>query len=124
MSGLVRNAIRTPDGTVLESRARHDYKEYVDANGNTYMIDGGFDYTRRSANGDEEDLTVTLNDGHRTVREALTWGTYGPDGDQELTYVRLCDMSTDHIEACLETQRRMHPNIRTAMENELEWRQG
>jgi len=38
---LIANALRTPDGTVLESKSRHDYKEYIDANGKTYMIDGG-----------------------------------------------------------------------------------
>ena len=33
---LIANALRTPDGTVLESKSRHDYREYVDANGKTY----------------------------------------------------------------------------------------
>lgn len=124
MNDIIVNAIRTPDGTVLQSRNRHGYVTHTDDNGKLYMVDGGLDYMRRSNNLDEEDLSVMLNDGHKTVREALTWGTRGLDGKQELTYVRLCDMTTEHIEACLETQHSMYPQIRTAMEHELKWREG
>lgn len=122
MNQLVYNAIRTPDGTILESRHRHDYREYTDANGKTYMVDGGLDYTRHSANGDEEWIGVTMADGHHIVREAITWGTYGPNGDQPLSYVKLSDMSSEHIQACLDNVPRIYPQIREAFEDELEWR--
>lgn len=119
---LIYNAIQTPDGTILESRHRHDYKEYTDANGKTYMIDGGLSYMRRSANGDEKDISVWDTDVHVTIREALTWGTYGKNGDQPLRYIKLSEMETDHITACLDTQSGMYPQIRSAMENELKYR--
>lgn len=119
---LIRNAIRTPDGTVLESRTRHDYREHVDANGKTYMIDGGLDYVRCSAHDDQVFVGVHLEDGHEAVREALTWGTFGKNGDQPLRHVTLSEMSDAHIQACLDTQTRMYPQIRTAMENELQYR--
>jgi len=122
MSNIIRNALQTPDGTIIESRSVHDYQTHVDANGKEYMVDGGLEYIRRSANGDEIDLTVTLDDSHETVREALTWGTRGANGDQPLTYVKLSDMETDHIQACLKNVPGMYPQFRTAMENELKHR--
>lgn len=122
MSNLIYSAMRTPDGTVIESRYRHDYVTHKDANGKTYMLDGGLDYLRASMHGDEEFISVTIEDGHDKVREYLTWGTRGPNGDQPLRYVKLKDMDTDHIEACLETQFQMRRAYRTAMENELEYR--
>ena len=123
MSDIIYSAMRTPDGTVIESRHRHDYVTHKDANGKTYMLDGGLDYVRASANGDEEFISVTLEDGHDKVREYLTWGTRGVNGDQPLRYVKLKDMDTDHIQACLDTQFQMRPAYRTAMENELEYRE-
>jgi len=124
MSNIIRNALQTPDGTVIESRSVHDYQTHIDANGKEYMVDGGLDYIRRSANGDEIDLTVTIDDPHEVVREALTWGTYGPNGDQPLKYVKLCDMEADHIRACLKNVQGMYPQFRAAMENELKHRSG
>jgi len=119
---LVYNALRTPDGTVIESLHRHDYQTYTDANGKKYVIDGGLDYVRCSHNGDEVRLTVTLEDGHEKVREAMTWGTYGINGDQPLKQVKLSDMNTGHIQACLDTQVGMYPQIKSAMNTELEYR--
>ena len=51
---ILNSRMRTPDGTILESKHRHDYVTHTDANGKEYMLDGGLDYVRCSANGDEE----------------------------------------------------------------------
>lgn len=122
MSKLLYNALRTPDGTILESRNRHDYKTHTDKNGKTYMVDGGLDYIRRNVHGDQVDLSVYDDDSHELIRKVLTWGSYGKNGDQPLTYIKLMDMETDHIQACLDNVPNMYPQIRVAMKNELEFR--
>lgn len=121
---LIRQAIQTPDGTILESRHRHDYVTHLDkVTGEEYMIDGGIDYCRGTINKvPAKNMNVCLEDGIEAVREACTWGTYGKKGDQPLRLVKLSEMTNDHIEACLETQPRMHPNYREAFKMELEYR--
>ena len=123
MNDIIYNAIKTPDGTIIESRHRHDYQTYTDANGKKYMIDGGLSYIRCSANGDEEFLTVTLGDTHEKVREVCAWGTYGINGDQPLRYKYLCDMDTNHINAVLKNVPDIIPAIKIAMENEVKYRE-
>jgi len=91
--------------------------------GETYMVDGGIDYLRQNLNKvPAKDMSVCLEDGIEAVREAVTWGTRGKDGRQPLRLVKLSEMSNDHIEACLETQPRMHPHYREAFEMELTYR--
>jgi len=124
MNTLVYNAIRTPDGTVLESRHRHDYNVYQDKNGKEYMVDGGLDYIRRNTHDDApyEELSIYLEDGHDKVREVMKWGTYGKDGNEKLTYILLKDMNSAHIGACLENVPRMHPAYKKSFEEELKLR--
>lgn len=122
MEHLVYNAIRTPDGTILSSRNRHDYKTHLDANGEEYMVDGGLDYIRRNVTKEPaEELSVCLEQGHDVVREACKWGTYGKTGSEPFRIVALKDMSDGHIQACLDTQA-MHPNYRTAFCDEIKGR--
>lgn len=122
MNKIVYSALRTPDGTLLESRHRHDYVTHWDANGKHYMLDGGVDYIRSSAHGDEEFIVVTLDDSHEVVREVVTWGTYGKNGDEPYRKVKLSEMSNAHIQACIETQHSMRPSFKEAMMNELTYR--
>ena len=121
---LIRNAIRTPDGTVLESRSVHDYRTYVDTVTNReYMIDGGLHYSRRSAWGDEQDLCLAYESTtHEQHRELLTWGTRGKNGDEPLHLIAIKDMDSDHIETCLNTQVHMSEMYRAVMQKELELR--
>ncbi len=99
---LIRNAIKTPDGTVLESLHRHDYREHLDTISNRlYMVDGGLDYLRRSAHGDEIELSLTTEEPHSVQRRFLKWGTYGKSGKDRLKYLPIAEMETDHILAVL-----------------------
>ena len=122
MADIVHNAIKTPDGTIIESRHRWDYVLYEDANGKTYMIDGGLDYVRCHIVEDQVMLTLTLNDPHVQVRQVVTWGTYGKEGIGKLTYVKIADMSSEHLRNCLDNAINMYPQIRQVMKNELSFR--
>lgn len=121
---IMANRIQTPDGTVLQSFNRHDFKTYVDkVTGETYGVDGGCDYLRRIGSIREcKELSVYSDDSHEVIREAMHWGTRGREGSEPLRYIALKDMTSDHIQACLDTQHRMHPHFRKAMEDELEYR--
>ena len=105
MTQLVANRIRTPDGTILQSFNRHDYKTHYDLNGEVYMVDGGLDYSKRSVNVvPAEDLSVYVGDDHLHIRTAFCWGTRGILGDQPTRWVPLAELEDDHIEAILDTQ--------------------
>lgn len=123
MPNLIRNAMRTPDGTVIESRNRHDYVSHTDANGKFYMVDGGINYIRRTAHGDEEDLSLYDDEPHEVQREVLKWGSYGKDGKQPLRLIPISEMETSHIKAVLDT---CNPSLvyKNCMIKELENRDG
>ena len=120
---LVRNAIQTPDGTILESKHVHDYRTHVDAiTGEQYMVDGGLEYQRTNVNKVPAiNLCVYMEDGHDMVREVMRWGTYGKNGDEPLRFIRLMDMEDGHIQACLDTQN-LSKVYRESFENELKYR--
>ena len=102
---ILYNAIRTPDGTVIQSRSVHDYVTHKDANGKYYAGDGGLEYLRRVGSPDYEELFLTDKDDFSKVREVVTWGTRGKDGRQPLTWIKLKDLADDHIQAILKTQK-------------------
>jgi hypothetical protein len=121
---IVANRIRTPDGTILESRHRHDYVTYVDKNGKEYMVDGGLEYLRRFVHDDApyEELSVYDDAPHAEIREAFKWGTRGKGGKQPLKFVPLKDLTTEHIDAILETQIHISERIRKLFIDELNFR--
>jgi len=118
---LIRNAIQTPDGTILESKHRHDYRSHKDANGKIYVVDGGLDYVRATVHNDQISLALYDTEPHSIQAQYLTWGTFGIRGDQPRRDIRIADMETAHLEVIL---KECHPTpvIRNCMTKELELR--
>jgi hypothetical protein len=116
-----------PDGTYLRSYHRHDYNEYLDkVSGETYIVDGGNDYLRRSLNTTPAtDCTVYLSDPFESIREAFVWKSYGKYGEHipHGIYIHLCEMDADHICAILETQEQIKGTyVEDLMKQELAYR--
>jgi len=105
---IILNRIKTPDGTILTSYYRHDYKVYKDKNGMIYMVDGGNDYLRRNANEIPHiELSVFNTDDFRIIRDNMHWGTRGKDGKSPLQWVLLKHLTTNHIRSIIETQKQL-----------------
>lgn len=69
---IVRNLLKTPDGTILESRQKGEALAYTDTvTKKDYFIDGGIQFVRHSQNGDEELLTITSENSFDIIRESL-----------------------------------------------------
>jgi len=104
---IVYNAIQTPDGTVIQSKYRHDYVEYTDKNGQYYMVDGGLDYPRRGFDkNDYIDLYKLFKDC--TLNECTQYLMWGQNYDKDMNrlpktiFKPICELTTDHIQAILD----------------------
>lgn len=124
MANIISSKIITPDGTLLQSFTKHDYKEHKDLNGETYGIDGGNDYQRIIGNiEDLEIITITDEDDYEVIRQELYWGTYGKDGKDPFKWIYLNEMSDEHIQNVLHQIGSEPTNWRTKFfKKELEYR--
>lgn len=84
---------------VLISHNRHDYK--VCSCSNETTIDGGTDYLRYGGKDMSkiELQTVFADDDFELVRISAERGHRGADGQQPLTYIKLADMTLEHLKA-------------------------
>ena len=124
---LIYSAWRTPDGTILHSRHRHDYQEHFDAvSKEWYILDGGNDYIRCSVNQvPAEDLALYSDDPHEKIREVFIWKSYGKNFSQpEGVYTLLKDLTDEHLAAILETQTHLPEFILEMFKNEIQFRGG
>lgn len=103
---LLANRIITPDGTMLQSKHRHDYVTYIDANGKEYMVDGGIAYCRRIEYDDAPytEASVYDIDPHEVIRDAFCWGTRGKGGRDPVQYKPISSLSNLHIHNIRMTQ--------------------
>lgn len=93
---VVLSRIKTPDGTILTSEYRHDYKEYIDKNGELYMIDGGCDYCRKSDNKEPATyMPIYADDDFAVVRTVVKRGTFDKDGCR--IWKPICELTDEHL---------------------------
>ena len=93
---LVVSRMKTPDGTILTSKHRHDYQTHTDKNGEVYFLDGGRDYQRTSVNKENmEDVSLYTDSPFEEIRKALEWGTFDKDGYR--IFKPICELSDAHI---------------------------
>ena len=122
MRKLIKNSIRTPDGTILTSRNVHDYQYHKDKNGEIYMNDGGVEYLRRSVNViPYEDLSLYSDDPFEILRENITWGSRGKNGNEPLQYKSISNMSSNHITAIL-SKIKLVDYLKEVFEKEISYR--
>ena len=117
---LVANRIQTPDGTILWSRHVHDYVEYVDKNGETYILDGGRDYIRSTVNKiPPKSLAVYDDAPWEEQRMVILRGTF--DKDTNRVWIPLAKLSNDHINNIIQYNKDYGHNTEV-YERELEYR--
>ena len=103
MRKLIKNSIMTPDKTILTSRNVHDFRSHRDTiNNELYFTDGGINYIKRSVNKESyTDLSLYSDDPFEKLRKGLEWGSRGKNGDEELKYISISNMSSNHIKSIL-----------------------
>jgi hypothetical protein len=102
----IYSGLKTPDGTILHSKHRHDCVMHKDANGKVYMIDGGADsgYTRCSGHKDEELIEVYSDEPFEKVRQYCYRMSLGDPKSKDYPkqqIVFLKDMTDEHLNALL-----------------------
>jgi len=103
MRQTVYNAIKCLEcGETIVSRSRHDY--VTCGCPNSAMVDGGNDYERYGAMDMDriEPKYIYADDDFEVVRKYATRGSRGVDGRQPLTYIAICDMDDDYLQAVLD----------------------
>lgn len=110
---LIATRLQTPDGTIISSGNTNLTVSHEDKNGRIYTVCKAYQGTSK--------LTIYSDAGHDIIREHISWGTFGIEGDERLHFIILKNMTTDHIEAVLKTQR-LSRTYKSALVNELEYR--
>jgi hypothetical protein len=102
---IVANLMLCPDGTVIQSKHRHDFVEYTDKEGNYFMIDGGLSYQRYSnESGKGTPIIVKSDDDITLIREWMYWGKNYDENKNllpETEWVKLKDIDDNHLNALI-----------------------
>lgn len=103
MRQLVYNAVRCLEcDELLVSYSVHDYKTCGCPN--SAMVDGGVSYGRYGAKDMSkiEKIDVYDDDDFEIVRKHAVRGSRGPNGDQPLSHIAICNMDDDYLQAVLD----------------------
>lgn len=101
---LLVNKIMCPDGTVLQSFHRYDYKEHVQEDGDEYFIDGGLEYQRYGGTSVDKiiNLAVYTDSPHEIIRQEVVWGNRFDKNMNplpEIRWIPIKDLTNDHLVA-------------------------
>lgn len=119
---LLCNKWKCKDGTILVSKHRHDYVSHTDSDGNYSFVDGGIGgYIRHSGN--MEPMLVYTSDSHEVIRENFGWTSYGINGDEPAKYNLLKELTDDHINAIIRTQKHLPQHITKVFTDEVLFRE-
>lgn len=88
-------------GEILVSHHRHDF---VRCSCGNLFLDGGTNYVRWGVKDSSKmkNLTVLAGDDFELVRISAERGGRGINGDEPLTWTKICDMNDDWLEAVLD----------------------
>ena len=123
---ILKNAIQCNKcKDIVESKHRHDF---VTCSCGACANDGGRDYLRRLGNPEDyTDISKVIaeedEDYFEKARELFTWKSYGKDGNEDPREIPLKELTSEHIEAILSTQRHIRGTyVENLMKMELEYR--
>ena len=106
MRRILRNSIICPDGKELISRYTWDMQCYFDDSNRCFCVDGGESYLKRTGVGYTENSVI--DDGTLELqRNTCEWGrNYDKSGKKlkQTEWIKIKDLSTEHIYKILETQ--------------------
>jgi hypothetical protein len=103
---LIQNAYRIPlndDYYYLNSRYTWDYQS-IELNGETYMIDGGLDYIRKTVNPEQEDWCLYSDSSSEEINNKLLWGnSINADGSprKSTLWYPIAQLELDHLRAII-----------------------
>jgi hypothetical protein len=124
---LLHNSIQCPDGTILVSKHKYDFKSHTQEDGREYFVDGGLDYQRIGYSDKEYvDLSVRSDDPHEKIREHFEWVRRMNEQGQMLPkseVVKLKDITDSHLMALVEYTKEGYPEeINKVFVDEIEFR--
>jgi hypothetical protein len=101
MKEIVLNKIACKHcGDILVSHSTHDF---MWCKCGAVAVDGGRDYLRRVGNRENyTELSLDSTAPFEKIREVYTRGSYGKNGDEPLKWIPLCEMTDEHLNACID----------------------